>query len=307
MKIIVDQILARKTTIPLTGGFLFGEMGVNYFLLKCHTMEEFSQSIINPMSNKVIDKVNYSLEIDIKSVKKQLLSKTYCRTIEVLDKIFQENLANHLSDENCKMNLSEIERFENFVNQNFVLTNTPIHNVIQDIFNLEKERKNFLYKEPRCSLNLYIEKLIYNDKIIKLLNHEDEFIINQKVKIVENLKSVVTKWDWDSDPRFNLIQNFYNEPSHYEFLLLPSYEYGLNEYALKIDGLILHRFDSPKKISEALNEIKFFCKSQPENVVKAFLTDTGSTNVEDFIERLDFLVLHKVKQLIYDGILEIIY
>lgn len=302
VKLIRDIIGNEEMPIELQGGLFFGELGVCYFLLRTLTTNKYSNSIINPgeISNPIPTKD--VLNINLKLVKKSLLSKIYGKTIFLIEKIFDEQLNEFLDI--SEHNVSEIVKFEEFVKNQFIKVDTTINNVIADVFIFEKRRKEFCLQELRINLQVYLDKLDYNEKIIKILNNSDEWILNQKLKISNSIKLVNTEWDWEPKEDFNFIQNFYKERGSYEFLFL-QHESSVVEYPLRIDGLVLHRFDYPKKIIDALMEIKTYCQSSPEEMIKEFAESSGSNDIQDFIKRLDFLVLHKVKQFMYDGILEI--
>ncbi|MFC0779791.1 lanthionine synthetase LanC family protein [Flavobacterium sp. HJSW_4] len=302
VELIKDIIVSQQMPIELQGGLFFGELGACYFLLRTLTTNKYYNSIINPceISNPIPTK--YVLNINLKLVKKSLLSKTYDKTIFLIEKIFDEQLNEFLDISGH--NVSEIVKFEEFVKNQFIKVDTTINNVIADVFIFEKRRKEFCLQELRTNLEVCLDKLDYNEKIIKILNNSDEWILNQKLKISNSVKLVNTEWDWELKEDFNFIQNFYKERGFYEFLF-HHHQSSVIEYPLQIDGLVLHRFDHPKKIIDASMEIKTYCQSSPEDMVKEFAKSSGSKDIQDFIKRLDFLVLHKVKQFMYDGILEI--
>jgi hypothetical protein len=160
--------------------------------------------------------------------------------------------------------------------------------------------------DKRTNLEIYLTTFFHNMEVIKLLNKPDEWIFKQQIRVSDTIKILKSKWDWSIRDNFDSVENFYQMPYYYEYLILSSYENKAAEYPLKIDGLVLHRFDQVNTINQALIEIKKFCQSQPPSAIEEFTKNTGSKNVQDFIARLDFLITHKVKQLIYDGILEIL-
>ena len=236
-----------------------------------------------------------------------MLKKYFNRTITFLENIAPGSLNSYLSSPKINEEDSEITYFQNFIsNELEIKKDTPAYGLLNDVYCLEKERKEFSESDNRTNLQIYLDTIFHNEEVIKLLNNSDEWIFNQQIRISDSIKIVNSKWDWVSRENFNFVENFYNLPNHYEYLFLSSVENRVIEYSLKVDGLVVHRFDGGNTIKQALLEIKYFCQSQPSEAIEEFTKNTGSKDVEDFINRLDFLVTHKVKQLIYDGILEII-
>ncbi len=178
--------------------------------------------------------------------------------------------------------------------------------VIADIFFFEKKKKEYINEELKTNLQIFLDKLHHNDKIIKILNNPDQWILNQELKISQHTKIVNTKWDWEFREKHSFVQNFYNEPSNNEFIFIITNKNVAIEYSLRAAGWVLHRFDSQKKIKDALFEIKEFCTSQSEDMIKEFIENSGSKDAEDLIKRLDFLIIDKIKQLLYNNILEFV-
>lgn len=305
LSLVQQKLLASQMPVTLDGGLFFGELGVSYFLLKSLMVSEYSNSVIKPtiITNELAPE--YVLNIDLKHIRKALLSKIYTKTFLLTEKIFNQQLNDFLNNAEQMSGETEIEKFEKFINEKFINDDTPVNNVIADVFIFEKKKKEFGKKDLRTNLEIYLNKLNHSANIIRILNNPDEWILNQKLKVSDKVEILTTKWDWEPKEDFNFFQNFYNVAGTYEFLFQQQ-ENVVIEYPLRIDGLVLHRFDQPKKIIDALIEIKFACQSLPEQVVMEFAKSSGSIDVQDFIKRLDFLVLYKVKQFLCEDILKIV-
>ncbi|MFV8347175.1 lanthionine synthetase LanC family protein [Flavobacterium sp. ZB4P13] len=306
LSLIKDEILGQQNQTTLNGGLFFGDLGESYFLLKTLTYIEYPDNIIKPfkIKNQTVNKCD--LSIDIRYIKKSLLSKVYDKTLLLIENIFDLELCSFLDNLEYDINKSEIRNFEDFVFKTFIKVDSNINRVIEDVFIFEKRKKKYVNQELKTNLQIFLDKLHHNEKIVRILNNSDEWILNQELKISEHIKIVNTKWDWEFREKHSFVHNFYNEPSNNEFIFINTFKNFAIEYPLRIDGLVLHRFDSQKKVKDALFEIKEYCKSQSEEMIKDFLETSGSKDIEDFIKRLDFLILHNIKQLLYDNILKLV-
>ncbi|OXG09135.1 lanthionine synthetase-like protein [Flavobacterium araucananum] len=304
LKAIQEEIVNRELPATLNGGLLFGSLGAHYFLLKVIT-KDISATIVKPFKINVVPKKGV-LDLNLREVKKVLLSKTFTKTMPLLEKIFSQELNNFFDNPDPELHDSDFTKFEEFIVNKLIKVETPVNNVIRDAYGFDKNRNAFFNRETRTHLQVYLDQLQHCDTVIKALNNPDEWILEQKLKISDTVKIVHSKWDWEATNNSQFTENFYKESGNNEFLFLLTEENKVLEYSLKIDGLILHRFDYTKKIGDALQEIKGYCQTQPAEMLKEFSQNSGSRDVNDFIGRLDFLVLHKVKQLLYQGILEIV-
>lgn len=305
LKAIKEEIVKRELPIALNGGLLFGSLGAHYFLLKVIAKDIYSDSIVKPFKINAAPK-KAVLDLNLREVKKVLLSKTFTKTMPLLENIYSQELNDFFGNPDPELKDSEFIKFEEFIVNKLIKVETPVNNVIRDAYSFDKNRAAFLNTEARTHLQVYLDQLEHCDTVIKVLNNPDEWIFNQKLKISETVKIVNSKWDWEAKDNTQFVENFYKESGTNEFLFLLTEENKVLEYSLRFDGLILHRFDYPKKIGDALQEIKGYCQTQPAEMLKELSQNSGSRDVHDFIGRLDFLVLHKVKQLLYQGVLEIV-
>ncbi len=300
---IVDFLMQQEDTVSLEGGLFFGDLGKYYFLLK-FTSGNNGPNIINP-GLLFSDKKDDALDMDLVDVKKSFLKKQYHRTITLLEHIAPKSINQFLLHSKSNKADCEISSFQSFIeNELKTMKDAPAYDLLKDVYDLEKTRKEISDLDKRTNLQIYLDSIFYKEKTLDLLNNSDEWIFNQKITISDSIEIVNSKWNWNDNRISNIIENFYAPPSHYEYLFFSSYENRINEYSLGIDGLVLHRFDEGNTFNQALTEIKLFCRSQPPEILEEFVVNTGSKDVQDFINRLDFLIIYKVKQLLYDKILE---
>lgn len=299
---ISNLLLKNQAADTMEGGLLLGDLGVYYFLLKYIFREKNNNTVIIPDIQGVIKPNEIKIDVRLSEVKKILLKTYYSRTIEFLEKMAPTKLDVFLSTDNDNKN--EINRFQAFLADILLTRHTmPAHPLLADVFALENKRLDFFKGDNRTNLQVYLELLFINENALTVLNKPDEWIFNQQIGISKKIIVANSKWDWVSTDDADFTENFYHSPGHYEYLFFCTAENRMSESSLKIDGLVVHCFDEPKTVNQALTQIKHFCKSQSRQNLEEFSVSTGSRNVDDFISRLDFLVTHKVKQLIYDGIL----
>ena len=265
---ISEFLLNQNDSDSLEGGLLFGDLGRYYFLLK-FISDKNEVNIINP-STLFFEKRDVKLLININDVKKSLLKKYFNRTIAFLENIAPATLNSYLSSPKISKKNSEITYFQNFIENELVIKkDTSAYGLLNDVYCLEKERKEFSESDNRTNLQIYLATLFHNEEVLKLLNNSDEWIFNQQIRISDSIKIVNSKWDWVSRENFNFVENFYNLPNHYEYIFLNSVENRVIEYSLKVDGLVVHRFDSGNTIKQAILDLKYYCQSQPPVAIEA--------------------------------------
>lgn len=301
---ISNYLLNQIDSATIEGGLLFGDLGIYYFLLKLIS-DNGTLSLIKPCTY-ITGKTQVSLQLDRDDISKALLKRYYNRTITFLDNITPNIFQRFCNSLKLKNEYCDVTDFENFIAEELLNgKETAAFSLLEDVFYVENQRKCYLESDNRTTLQIYLDNFLNKNKVLKFLNKSDQWIFEQQISISSSVKIVRSKWNWDYRENFSFVENFYNSPSSHEYLFLSSKDQRIVEFSLKIDGLIIHCFDTTKNIKQALAEIKFFCESQPSSKIEEFTANTGSTSVEDFINRLDFLVFHKIKSLLYLGILKI--
>jgi hypothetical protein len=295
------------TGYGLQGGLFHGHAGMIYFLLKMTDISNPSENILIPFlhDHPVADPSGKERVPDLSDTKKMLLSKYFPRTVELLETVAPRILLKVLKQSDEGNNKNEMAAFIDFIEKEVLtLTEIPIHEIMKDVFNLEKEKHFFTRSETRTSFQLYFNELTHHDQIIEDLNRPEEWLLQKVLTISDSVKIIRSRWNWIPREDFRLIQNVSQAPGDLEILLRHTPE-SVIESSLQMVGLILHRFDEPKTVERALMEIKYFCQSQGEGALQEFAQNTGSKDVQNFISRLDFLVIFKVKELLYDNVLAI--
>jgi len=300
---IVNRIKSNLANDSLDGGLLFGAGGKYIFLLSYFSNYDACGNIAFPgiKQQAVFEK----LGIELQDVRKFFLSRFYSRTIAVLANITEGIINPFLSRCEISNVATDILDFEQLIEDHLKENiNMPAVQLLQDVYALETKKLKYSRSKTKTNLQLYLESFLHRRQISSVLNNSEDWILNQPIRISERVQIAGTRWNWSGDVDFSNWERLYDKRGSYEYIFLSSCEEEVAEYSLQTDGLVLHRFDQQKSINQAIMEIKFFCKSQPKQVIEAFIVNTGSKDVDDFISRIDFLVNHKVRQLLFDGILE---
>jgi len=317
---ILNKLTPASHKINMQGGLLHGELGSMYFLLKAIGIEDKSENILFPFfNNKANDKlVALTLNIDLPRVRKTLLSKIYTRSVFMLENLAPAALNAHFAS--GVSNVNEIVRFIYFIKHQLPQqTSAAVYERLKDLFQLETSKYEFTYAERETPLQLFLDDLLYQERILVDLNREGEWLKQQSLTVAGKLKSVHTKWDWSYLDHFEpmrnrnthekLLKNMEQAPAQYEYIFQYSGKYGVVEvFLVKALNLVLHRFDQPKTVGQAMMEINYYIKSLPEPAMDAFLKDVGafkSSTTADFLVKLDKMVLDQVRPLIYRNMLSI--
>lgn len=310
---IIVSLLSEEIETTLEGGLIFGNLGVFYFLIKTLSPDYNKRSNIVIPSNGISDRFKEKdrvLGIGFSEIKEHLISRYYSRTIRLLKEVNQNGINEYWDNKNFEKNESEILKFENFLFELLVrYKNEPVNEMLEDVFNLEKKKRNF--NSNATNLQLYLSQLKNKKAVIDFFNLPDDCILNQKLKISDSIKNVCTKWDWSVSKNNTFANNLKNTPGEYEYLLLMSYENRVDEYLLTIEKFVFHCFESPKTISEAIEETKNYFNKETKNFFnyqsrkkrKELSRLTNSKDFKDFKNRIDYLMLNRIKRLMFDGAL----
>lgn len=296
---LLDAI--EKGVVDISGGLFHGNVGCTYALLKgLSNGQDKTGSILFPKLN--IDRKR-KIDINIESGKilKSLYFKEYPRTIEFFEQISPVSFFNHINrDRNDKQ--LEFIRLNQFLDSELSKNlDASTYELFEDLVRYEREKNSY-----QDLLSNSHERQISTDnrqreKALTYLNNSEEWLLKQTFILSKDLKFISSKWNW-ADISISVTQNMSEAPANWHTL----FQYGADgviETPMHIVGMILHSFAQPKPFHQILDELKNYCNHQSQDVLKVFSRNTGSIDVEDFINRLDYLVISKVKQFIYEGVL----
>ncbi|WP_286761489.1 lanthionine synthetase LanC family protein [Salegentibacter sp. UBA1130] len=284
-----------------SGGLLYGNLGKMYFLVKILS-EKKCYSILKPFIS-CPKRSHHKLSKEIGSLPIHYLKRNYLRTINLYEKIAPNTLKRFLKKHDLYGG-NEFYKFQEFIKVDLEeKKGAPAANVLNDIFHYETEIAKIKENEVRTPLQKYLDIILKREKLIDPLNKKEEWLIKQKLIWKDNLVLKSTGWNWSSGSN-NLIKNFYEEPNDYKYVFVDDIQHGLVEYSLDVDGIVLDHFQNGRSVEETLESIKYLCENQTDQTINKMVQATGSDDKKDFINRLDFLVLHKVRQFLYDDILK---
>ena len=304
---IIKKLSPESVPIDIDGGLMHGNLGSIYFCLKASGIKRKTSHLLNPV---LIDYPAIDLKTDISLCKINLLIKYYPRTTQRIKDLNYE-VFNGFIEASCD-NLSFIlEQFSDFVehtSQNSLPLS--IRPYLLDLFKLEKEKTNFFFAEKRSSFQLYIQEKSYHDRIMNHLNKPLPWLLNQVLEISGSVKVLHSKWDWcfhedSSRPVVNLTDYLDTPPDDFKYLIQTYGKLELAEFFLSKDKeILLYCFSEAKSIEEAIREIRYFIQSLPVSRLKDLtygLSKSKATN--DFLNQLDSIILYKIREWIYRGIL----
>jgi hypothetical protein len=278
-----------------------GRLGSIYFLLRTLKESAIAGSVLTPFATSSSD-CSSNGSVSLKIEKEKLFSRTFGRSLAIAAAIDDHALSTFMGG--LKSGNDSIDKLRIFIEEaiNRNSTNDLIH-PLKDVFNLEKQKLDVDSGEKRTNIQIYFDELFHRVKVIELLNNEDEWLLSQSLVLASNVKLVNTEWDWSSDKNSAPLDVANSRGQRSETLLMPKFDDTVAERSLKVDGLVVKRFEQPKTVKQALKEITLFCQSQYPYVLEELSKSSGSVGIADFIDRLPFLVLHKVKELLYESVL----
>ena len=289
----------------LKGGLMYGGIGSLYFLIKL--ISEDKNSVVLP-NYIIFENGNEKLSLDYLSVNLGIIKKHFFKTltyIEIHDIKTYDNLINLIK--NCNIDF-ELKTFCEFIELKSRFNyEGEYYQSFMDLYEYEKKKFKFFINSTNNKLESFLESISYRKQIIERLNESENQIFQKPIKISNRIEIINSRWDWSSNEVVKFALNFNKAPMFYEYILEPSYEQKrLLEQPLIMEGLILHRFDEQNTVSQVIAEIKGYCMSLNKEVLEQFSEKTGSLNVEEFFNRIDFLVYETIKRFLYQRILEFV-
>jgi hypothetical protein len=299
---IVNQLQRAKSLNPLEGGLMFGNLGVHYFLL-CYYSENIRNSLLtSPGVLTPIAARKVKLKVDLVEIKSSIVGKDYKVTILVLQALFSNLWESFCSSDRFVTVADFVEFVEGLVNSG---RDASKIDRLDDVFSFENQKCNFINRQPTSSLEMFLEQNIANDELFKSFSRSDEWILDHAIQLSDQILTVSCKWDWPNIDQHSIDKFLEKEAGQIEYVFAKSCSAdGIKAFSLVQDGLVFHRFHQPKSIISVLAEIKLFCESHPPEMLAEISKNTSSSGVQDFIERIDFLITFKVKQLLFYRVLK---
>jgi hypothetical protein len=179
-----------------------------------------------------------------------------------------------------------------------------------DLYEFEKEKATYVLTHGISSYEIMMWEWKTHQEALEHLNKEGSWLLDLQLSLSPHIKVLTSKWDWsfanDFDRmREHLTDNFNQRPSAFEYIVQVSRR-GIVETPLKADTLLLHLFDKPARVHNVLSAIRQYVSTlSHETLQKMLISNTGNSNVPELIEHLDEVVLFKIRQWIYRGVLTV--
>ncbi|WP_343658988.1 lanthionine synthetase LanC family protein [Chryseobacterium sp.] len=176
---------------------------------------------------------------------------------------------------------------------------------------LFEENKNIFYRRMLKKNNLmrFSEIISYRNIVFDQVEALGNNIMDLPIRLSSNGMVINTKWEWSSNNIYQHSLNIIQPSALYTTVLTLTYDSSKNyitESPLKMEGLLLQAFEMPKTLRTAVEEFRYFCRSQSEDQLAAIIAYTYSRDKDELFSRLDYLVTTTVKNFLYNGCLEFV-
>lgn len=272
----------------MRGGLMYGELGIILYFIKYQYPNNNHIDILFPFNEK------FNTALDTKTIDKQIFeicSSDFQKTISLLNFIDKDTFRNVDVFKRNEL----IEYIEKIM---LTYKESKFYESLIDCFEYEKKIKAFLKEE--VSRKIYFKDLFNKKMTLDKLNVDIEKIKHSIIKKADDYLVIKTHWNWNL-PIEIVSKNLESQKSDYKYLLK-------NEkiYNLTIDSMIFDSFSEQTTINNVYTQIKFICTNMAENDLIQFIKSSGSRDKKQFLDRLEFLVTHRVMHFLYEGLLDFI-
>jgi hypothetical protein len=258
------------------------------------------------------------LSITLPSVKKAWLAKYYPRMINLLETVAPRVLAEYTMIQAVKND--ELSAFYSFIEQKIMEQPAgPVRECISDLLRLENEKLLFFKSAGKSPLQLYLEDMILNEKVLTDLNLSDEWLFDQVLTVSPKIRTINTKWNWTMIDEVEYlgtreilkkhIANLNTSPGDFCSMFIPNCRFENIEIGFQtIYRMILHYFSKPKKLGVAIAEFRNYLHSLPDARLKELLNEVAAAKLskrEDLLQIFNNGIISRVRVLIHRGVLEI--
>lgn len=301
---VFDKVTANVNAGYIDLRLMKGDLGALYFLLKVMGDHKSRENILCPFfDNDFPGQLPGNwLQLEEGAARKKMLAKTFYRSIGILEVAMPDLLNNY-----CIHNYTDndITRFSEYL-EGIIATMPPNANtsLLADAFDFEKRKYDFFSAEKRTGLQFYLDKLAVRDKSLEFLSQPDDLICACKIGMNDQFLIVSTKRNWSFYKATKKEGAGLGPDQDSEYLLYYSAEMEMVEARLNFMSIVIHQFDTPQFIGSVIDDLKLMLRSLPEPVLIGYAAVVGSTTAQDFMARIDYLLLIFIKQMVYDGFLE---
>ncbi|WP_308005861.1 lanthionine synthetase LanC family protein [uncultured Chryseobacterium sp.] len=279
--------------VDLESGIIHGKTGVFYTIMKYSV----------PAEKNIFENQNYNLHLDILPKEDFIFQKQY-------PKFYHFTKVNFPLIYNMILNNIEEDRGNLISDIIPVIDQNSSSELLKDLLSFE-EIKNQFHNTIAQENNLtrFSKIISHRNSVFDQVESLGSSISEIPIKLSSMGTAVNTKWDWSSNDIYKHTLNIIQPPASFATIFIPVYDSRANyveEISLQIEELLLQSFSTPKTINMICEEFKYFCLSQPEEVLDTIITYTYSKDREELIRRMDYLMTSTVKNFIYSGCLEFV-
>ncbi|WP_342332933.1 lanthionine synthetase LanC family protein [Pedobacter sp. FW305-3-2-15-E-R2A2] len=318
---IKKTVLSKSIEIETSQGLLHGALGGMYFILKSLRPSDQSQDVLNYSLTRFSKEFKFNISLDLLDLFKQCLVKLYPRTISLSNIISPNALSIFLKKSSISDSTDLLSKMPGFITSYLKSTVSPaIYERVFDVFLLETQKVDMLNNEKRSSLQIYLDSLLFQDRILTVLNKPDDWLLMQTVCIADSVKFIRSRWMWSSDRTFSALDKELVKAKEFSNLKDPEGEFNyffqifetreVDEASLAPGfDIIMKSFLKPKPLKQVILDVKSYIKNLPEEKWKRLappqLNHKKISSINDFLDDVDWIVLKQVKPLIYRDILKI--
>lgn len=305
---LTNKLSSKPFEIQLKGGLLNGNLGAVYFLLKAVDDTAGSENILRPFYGHDL-KVDFTLEFS--DLRRNILQKYYPRTISLLETTEPMVFFEYLEALGQEDLTGELKRFKDFMKSIHQLEMEALTKaLLSDIFKLETQRIDFFEQNKDSCFKMYIEDFLHHEHALRYFKEPKEWLMNQVLVISDKIKILNTEWSWrfDSNPqrmKKEHMLNFGLSPGKFEYIIQLAGKLEIKEFLQSEDKVILlHQFDHPKPVREAIAATKTYMETPEGKLMVEFLFKTfDDQETNDFFDNFDDIILYKIREWIYNGVL----
>ena len=243
-----------------------------------------------------------------RNVQEALLQPLFPRTIGLLESRMPESVALLYEGLTGVQAPAWPQHFMSFVDDFLAgIDGESIRPCLEDIYGLERARYHLMCMRGRPGVQTYLEEIRRQDAVVSQLNNPRSWLLDRTLQLSPAVRIIDMRWNWaevviPEDPA-SYDRILTKAEGDFQVLLEPSEGSTVTETELSTAGLILRRFETPRTVRQAFTGIKSYCRSCDDKELELLAKGAGARDVPDFMGRMDYLVLQKIREFIFRGTL----
>lgn len=290
-KVLNSKDIYSSLSSPFIKTSLFlGNAGIGYYYLRFLEPSKVPSILLPKLEPNLSCKKNVlkypGITASMSGMKQKVISKIFKRTLWVAESLIPKKLKNYFETNLPGERTSQIEKFASFVKNEIKILPPHDQAFVSEVFNLELEKWK-MDTTIRSNVLLNIKEDIHLIEARRLVKEDDDSFLALELILNQEIKIVLTKWNWSSDSPGDWINNRKKSREGHPLLLKPT-PMGISEkYLSSFTHLILTAFQNSRRVKSVLQEI-----------INAFETD--SSEHKGTILKT---AIHQIKEAILAGVL----